>query len=498
MHVFRRGGASHTIIGRSFTHNTIHKRDSPFPKHFGPSPPNGHSNAGGEGNGNGHDHGSNTHGNTPPTSPPPDPPPSDGGSGSSPSGSAPDHGENGPPAPVPPVVPNSGTTFGSTPQPGIPGSSSTTSGRAMPSAVTGGGVTPTISGGSLGSDNLGSDTDDPTPSSQSGVANAGAIPATTSDSTPQNSGGSNTLDAGSPSPTDGGNDRNNTISGATAESHISTGAVAAIVVIFITLFLALAVFFIRRRSRARRIEQANSWWFYRNDKYQTYGDRNSARSSFLTSVDHSAHTSDVIPALPPMAEVGRVNENSLHNTSRYNTEGPDNRFSIGSNGSGYSQFLVVEHRNSLDELAPAAGQASSPAQSFAFPKPPSPAADRNFPYSRPSTNSSSSTLKRLNSIDALFASAPPTPKAVPLISNDPFAANPFGANNPFEDPQRSTTSRNLTTAFAEEETIRQPFQRTLQGEVMVGTIDCIRESGPASIATKHVSSYGDEGTYTAM
>jgi hypothetical protein len=514
MHVFRRGVAGHTIVGRSFADNTIYRRDPPFPKHSLPfpiGPPIDHSTASGKKKGK--DPQANAPANTPSISqfiPPFNPPPSNGGGVSPPSGNTPSLGGNGSPAPAPPVVVPQKFRTGSTDTspPGSSGGSSTTSSRAIPSAVTDGGVTPTTSDDSLGADNSGSGANDPLPSSQggvanTGVANAGNVPINTRDTVSQISGGSNTLSAGATSPTPTGNATNNATSATSAEQgHISTGAMVVIVMIFVSLFLALLVFFLRRRSRGRRIEQADTWWFARNRTSQAYGDRNSAdilanprsvRSSFATTLDHSAHAFSA--PLPPMAEVGRVNA-----SSRYHTEVPDNRFSIGSNHSENSQFLFVDLRNSLEDRAATTGH--SPSESFAFPKPPSPIADRTSAYSRPYSNRGiSTTMKRPGNDDIphpALVSVPPTPTAVPLIGDDPFASNPFPVNNPFEDPKHPAAPTVLTTAFAEEETIHRPFQRTPQDEVTVSTIDCLRESGPASVAAKHVSSYGDEGTFSAI
>ena len=503
--------------------------------------------------------------NPPPSQPtsPPSSPPSNGGGASPPSGSTPNSGGNGSPVPAPPVVPGSGDA----PSSGSPGDSPTTGSDTMPSGVTGGasptsgsvlegggGVTPTT-----GSNNYG--TNDPSASVYGSVANAGGAPQGS-----KNSGGTYTVGAGDPISTVRGNDTNN---GATASSaakgHISTGAVAAIIVVFITLFLALLILLLRRRSKARRHEQANTWWFSRKRTSQTYGDRNSAeilaagsrsaRSSFATTFDHSfqALSTDapVIPPLPPMAEVGRMNASSLQvaiESSHSNAEGPDKRFSIGSNHSENSQYLFVNLRNSL-QLTPMTGQTFSAAQSFAFPKPPSPVGDRTSAFSRPSSHhgTAAATIQRPNSDDSFFPSLPampPTPSAVPLINNDPFASDPFGDNNPFEDPQRPVVPAIPATAFAENESICRPFQRTREDELTVSVgewvrilitfddgwayvvkvptpgsgggekddasasenkglipIDCLREPGqdlPAFIASKRVSSYGEGGAFTVM
>jgi hypothetical protein len=347
---------------------------------------------------------------------------------------------------------------------------------------------------------------------------------------------------------------NTTSSSGPEEGHISTGAIAGIIVIFITLFLALLVFFLRRRSRARRNEQANTWFVGK----RTYGDRNSAeiftglrnaRSSFATTASHSfrATLSDTGPTLPPllpMAEVGRVNASSLQavvDPSRYDTEISDERFSMGSNYSETSQYLFVNLRNSLQDPTPVIGQVS-PSHSFAFPKPPSPAGDCTSAYSRLYCNAGTfaATIKRLQSDEVLIPSlsaVPSTPAVlVPLTNSDPSGSDPFADANPFEDPQRPAVPA------IHKEIVRRPFQRTRQDEVTVNIgecvpvlltfddgwayvvkvpepssgrgdnedvsggskglipIDCLRETGEdlAFIAAQRISSYGNEATFTAL
>ena len=483
----------------------------------------------------------------PPSSPPPSPPPSNGGSVSPPSDTTPSTGVNGFPAPVPPVaVPGSGTGSGDTPPSGSPGYSPTTGSGPIPSGATtvtsptsgpileGGGVT-----GNTGSDSSGSGANDPSTSPDGGIANAGGVP-----TTPQGTGGSNTLSAGGSRST---STSNTTPNSGPEKGHISTGAVAGIVVIFITLFLALLVFFLRRRSRARRNEQANTWWFVGKRMSQTYGDRNSAeiftglrtaRSSFATTASYSFHatfsnTGPTLSPLLPTAEVRRGSASSLQaviEPSRCNTDVPDKRFSIGSDHSENSQYIFVNHRSSVQDPIPVIGQVS-PSHSFAFPKPPSPASDRTSAYSRLSCNTGTfaATLKRFKSDELLVPSlsaVPFTPAVVPLTNNDPFADA-----NPFEDPQRPA----VPAIF--KEFIRRPFERTRQGEVTVSVgecvltfddgwayvvkvpapgsgrrdnegvsggskglipIGCLRETGEDPPFAQRVSSYGNEATFTAM
>ena len=498
--------------------------------------------------------------------PPSSPPPSNGGNVSPPSGSAPSPGGAGSPGPVPVVVdaPAFGTDSdsGSTPNPGpvpavvvVPGSNTDSgntpaSGSSSDSPTTGSGTLqsgagPSPTSGSVlvgagGDANLGSGTNDPF----GGVANVAGVTIASQGSPSKNSGGTNTLDAGGSSSTASGNDPNNvnTVSGA-EKGHISPGVVAAIVIICLTFFFVLLVLFLRRRSRVRRNEQAITWWFSRKRTSQTYGDAEvliagsqSERSSFAGS--------PTIPRFPPMAEVRRVTASSLQaaiDPSRCNSQVPENRFSVSSNHSENSQFLFVNLRSSL-QITPSTDHTFSPSQSFAFPKPPSLAGDRTSAYSRPSSHHGTvrTIMRRPNSDDSIFSSLPPVPSppsAAPLIGDDPFASNPFGDNNPFEDSQCAAAPATL------KEIIRRPYQRTLEDEVTVSfgeyvhvlttfddgwayvvkvpptgsgrgdnedvsggskgliPIDCLREPSEdllASIAAKRVSSYSDEATFTAL
>ena len=499
------------------------------------------------------------------TSSPPQPtpssssPPSNGGGASPPNASTPSTttGRDGSPAPVPPVaVPGSGTGSGDNP-PSSPSNYPTTGSGPIPlgaTTVTSPTWGPILEGGggatvNTGSDKLGSGANDPSAPPDGGTANAGDVPTAL-----QGTGGSNTLSAGGSRST---GTSNATPNSGPEKGHISTGAIAGIIVIFIALFLALLVFFLRRRSRARRNEQANTWWFVSKRTSQTYGDRNSAeiftglrnaRSSFATTTSHSFHatlsnTGPTLPPLLPTAEVGRTHASSLQavvDPSRYNAEISDERFSMGSNYSETSQYLFVNLRNSLQDPTPVIGQVS-PSHSFAFPKPPSPAGDRTSAYSRLSCNTGTfaATIKRLKNDELLVPSlsaVPSTPAVVPLTNNDPSGSDPFADENPFEDPQRPALPA------IHKEIVRRPFQRTRQDEVTVNIgecvhvlltfddgwvyvvkvpvpgsgrgdsedvsggskglipIDCLREAGGdlAFIAAQRVSSYGNEAIFTAL
>ena len=441
----------------------------------------------------------------------------------------------------------SGTVSGDTRTAGSLGNSPTTGSSTLPSGVstvaspTSGSVLEGEGGvaAAMGSDNLGNGTND----LNGAVANAANTPDVTNASQgnrPKKSGGSNTLTAGGSSSTASGNDPNNAtpVSGA-EKGHMSTGAIAAIVIICLAFFFFLLVFLFRRRSRARRNEQANTWWFSRKRVSQTYGDTEVLVAG-SQSARRSLATTSTIPRPPPMAEVGRVTASSLQtfiDPSRYNTEIPDTRFSVGSNHSENSQFLFVNLRSSL-QINPETDQALSPSESFAFPKPPPPAGDRTSAYSRPISNHG--TLRAtMNSDNSIFASLPPVPSppfAAPLIGNDPFTSDPFADNNPFEGSQPAAAPATLKGV------IRRPYQRSLEDEVTVVVgeyvhvlttfedgwayvvkvspsgsdrdnedtsdgskglipIDCLRESDEdlsAFIAAKRLSNYSDGTTFTAL
>ena len=286
----------------------------------------------------------------------------------------------------------------------------------------------------------------------------------------------------------------------------------------------------------------------------------SARSSFIATADHSnsSHSNYVIPPFPPaMAEVGRGNGtrpalfiNTYENTPVLSII-EESRFSIGSVGSDHSQYLIVNDRHSGNPdtpggITPMSVRPFSPSESFAFPKPPEPAAGSAAGSSRPSSYATTGML----STTSLNANMPPgllrmtLPFTTPNNKPSSFTgtimaptANPFGDNNPFEDPVTSNTDPDIYTTgtFAEIEIVRRPFIPTLDDEIPVsagdavqvlhsfddgwalvetipqgshgkGTreksknglipIDCLRKPGqelPAFIASKRVSSYAEPG-----
>jgi len=366
---------------------------------------------------------------------------------------------------------------GTTP-PGSVGGPSPSAGSVLAS---GAGGTPTTSNFLSSPGNSGSGTSNPSSDPLGAVANAGvASIGGPSNGSPALS--SKTFGAGSTSSSaPGGNGSNAATSG---HRHLSAGAVVAIVVIFFSVFLFLLAFFLRRHSKARRDQQAHLWWFSKKRTSQTYGDGNSAeilasgvrsaRSSFATTFDHSlfAGLTSKIPPIPPMAEVGRANATALPvllDPSHSNDKVPDNRFSLNSSDSENSQYLFVNIRNSLQNLIPKPGEAFSPSEIFAFPKPPSPIVKRASRHST-STGTVAGTIRTPNSDDSYFPALPNvflSPAAETLTGADPFTANPFSDSNPFDDHHTLASQAITRTTFSEREVIRHPFQSNPQDEITV-------------------------------
>ncbi|KAF8799972.1 hypothetical protein BYT27DRAFT_7342716 [Phlegmacium glaucopus] len=291
--------------------------------------------------------------------------------------------------------------------------------------------------------------------------------------------------------------------------HISSGGIAAIVVVLL-LFLFLIVFLLRRRSRLQRAERKNRWWFATNRTSQTYGDiatagimpagTQTARSSFVTSVDHSesAHSQSahpsltyIIPPFPPaMAEMGRGN--ASRPALIINTQDDDNqpyndvRFSIGSTGSG--QYLFVHSRNSSDPQGgntPMSVRPFSASESFAFPKPPEPAAGSvggpssatSAKFSVTSSNAGVSP-PGIPVIPTIPLTTPPTPPAKgypsPTATNMARPVDPFADNNPFEDSNAGPSIVYSTVGLSDIEVVRRPFVPTLPDELAVNPDDHVR------------------------
>ena len=297
-----------------------------------------------------------------------------------------------------------------------------------------------------------------------------------------------------------GNGPNAGSSALAAHKHtISSGAIAGITIVIIFLLsLSLIIFVLRRRFRMRRNERQNKWWFATTGSPQTYGDitnpaedmpagTHSARSSFVTTVDRSEpdRATYHIPPFPPaMAEIGRGNgtrptliigtsdENNNDNT-------PDYRFSIGSDGSDHSQYVIVPHPSSAnsDLLAttPMSVRPFSPSESFAFPRPPEPAADgssrpTSSALSVPTTPSKTSAPPGLPSIPTFVPLVdqndikPPSPAKVPAL-------DPFNDNNPFDDPITPTI---IYSTFSDIQAVCHSFVPTLPDELAVEPEDSVR------------------------
>jgi hypothetical protein len=265
----------------------------------------------------------------------------------------------------------------------------------------------------------------------------------------------------------------NTISGGSATSSASGGAIAAVIILILLFSIAVVVFVLRKRSKARRDEQALKWGFTRNRTYQAYGDteslnsRSSCRSSFVTTFDHSnaSFLDATLPPLPPMAEVGRANGTAP--SLILDTSDQQNRFSIGSANSDNSQFLVIHHRESLQPETWAS--VASCMETFPFPKPP--------PVDSASLKSrgSAATLKK-EAPEILYVASPCGVQ--PTISvSEPRApmqaivlSNPFADDNPFDDP----TSLLTPACATDVETVRRPFSPQLQDELQVNTGESVR------------------------
>ena len=306
-----------------------------------------------------------------------------------------------------------------------------------------------------------------------------------------------------------------------ATHGLSGGAIAGIVIPLLLILLALLVFVLRRRSRARRNARAETWWFTKKRNSRTYGDKRdsgevlragtvTARSSFATTFDQGTPRviSTLMPSLPPpMAELGRADGRAptllTINTSHIPPEtdfDAQQRLSVGSGHSGSSQYLVVHHRDSMqtETGTPMSVRPFSPTEAFSFPKPPD-ASERNSTYSRPTSGYSNVTFKQFPFPKSLDASernsayssptsghsnaivkqfTPPAP-APPLdfallagISRP--ASDPFADENPFEDPDLTTSAAVPVGEFEEYETIRRHFNPTLVDELEVKPGDRVR------------------------
>lgn len=251
----------------------------------------------------------------------------------------------------------------------------------------------------------------------------------------------------------------------------------------------------------KRDERKSKWWF----SSTRYGDlanaqlmpagTNTARSSFVTTIDHSETVRPIsfIPPLPTaMAEMGRGNASrpglvieTFGENNKNDLEG--NRHSIASAGSDRSQYLIVHPRNSMnpDPLAntPMSVRPFSPSESFAFPKPPEPGAaagsgpaSQASGISRPTSSDTTVTLTAISALPGLPSLPTFMPLNVPntVRSPSPRSASivdPFMDNNPFDDPTAP-----IMNSFAcwEAQVIRRPFIPTLPDELNVKLGDNVR------------------------
>lgn len=311
-------------------------------------------------------------------------------------------------------------------------------------------------------------------------------------------GGTSTTSSGGSSPTniDGGG---KPVEATSASKGFPQGAGIAIGIICALLFLLGLVILLRRHRKAKREERLHNWWFSRKRNSKSYNDDThvvqippapSARSSFATTVDHSAqfavNFSPVdMPAVPPMAEIRRSRNDLTYPMAASVESGQGQRVSVGSANSHNSQFFFINHRPSLDTSVDhsAAHFSGNPLPSpaperFAFPKPPSDtASDRKSGYSdsssRPPSAASGTeeTTKTYHTPDT--SPTPPDHQNLPA-----FAANPF--SDPVPAPESTASHTTATTdPFSDstvstvhgtvEETIPipvlRPFTSTLHDEV---------------------------------
>ncbi|PPQ79768.1 hypothetical protein CVT25_003321 [Psilocybe cyanescens] len=394
------------------------------------------------------------------------------------------------------------------------GNTSTSGGIVLSSGGSANG-TSTSDGGS--SDSNGSDSGDVQHSagsgggsSSGGVANAGGIPGSTGGVHSVSGKGIpySTQSGGSSAATGvGGISSGGSDGESSGGKHgLSGGAIAGIAICLLALLVGFVIFFVRRRTRSRRHEQTNRWWFTSNRVSQPYGDRNSkeilapgvrtARSSFATTVDHSDRSdrnhspiprnSFIIPPLPPMAEIGRSNGNipALTIDTSHFSSAPviiESRFSVSSQVSAEtgSEYLVVHHRDSLNPGTPMSVRPFSPSESFAFPRPPDPVGDRNSAYSRPSSSGTLAMLQAGTHFSFHSSNVPPTPSLPTLIVSQDNPINsvldPFADNNPFDNPAPTEPSYASGNGdFAETEFICRPFVPTLPDELAVRPDDPVR------------------------
>ncbi|KAF4605656.1 hypothetical protein EYR40_004444 [Pleurotus pulmonarius] len=394
--------------------------------------------------------------------------------------------------------------------------------------------------------------------SDSGTNASGSHTGSASSSSTTGSRGSSTTVNGNGNGDTEGNDApsaSGSIAGSSGSSGLSPGAIAGIIASLVIVLLCLLVFFLRRRSIARRSQRRDRWWQHRqaNSPESTQATAGvgsgtaSARSSFATTFDHglSPHLTldfdvSLIPELPPMAEI----RNSPNNSSPLTARGPvslrpllinvetERRASVYSAHSDSSeqdgQWLVIHPTNvpvkprtdllapdtatPIDMPTPMSVRPFSPSESFSFPKPP---VKRSSKWSESQKD---------------FTSRPSSMKSTrySTVTRKPVPTE----ENPFADPSGEKKVAGIEQGeFAEVEVIQRPFFPTLGDELGVGPgdkvrvvqsfddgwafvekivddgqthsglipIDCMRAENqdlPTFLATKRVSSYSN--TFVAL
>ena len=427
-----------------------------------------------------------------------------------------------------PGTPSGGSPGSGTGSPGTPSGGSPGSGTGL--TVTSSGGNPGTGTGTTGTSGGGNPVP-PAPGSAGTVpgTSSNGLPASVANSTTINNGGGTGVNSNSTSPTSGGstpgvvvnvgNTPNNGVPNAGTGANVEGGrsgsstsgtrsagnpsdpsasatdvgtlsssnngtrrgpVAASIIVPLLLLLIALVIFVLRRRSRARREEQAIKWWFTRNRTSRSYDDNRNSTDSFGTAIDHSSipHALDVtIPPPPPMAEIGRPNGTAPALVLDLNSE--QNRFSIGSANSHTSQFLVVHHRESLQPAA-----MKSYTESFSFPKPPG--VDRSSLHSRGSERSLADSPKMQGSpfspisstpdLEVLYVASPvgvAPPPLYPILAQPQAAlitSDPFGDNNPFDDPALATVELKDSAV----EIVRRPFSPQLGDELQINIGEFVR------------------------
>jgi len=253
---------------------------------------------------------------------------------------------------------------------------------------------------------------------------------------------------GHPSSTNGPNGtgtNNNPESSALVNPHhqLSSGGTAAIITVFLLLFVALPfiVFIFRRRSKIQRYKRQTKGWSVTIRTSQTDGDLVDAQlipdktqtvsSSLATNIDHSESdrwTTYVLPPLPlAMAEMGRGK--ASRPTLVIDTNNDLDGISIASAGSDRSQYLITS--TNPDSLVNTAMfvRPFSASESFAFPKPPESAGSAGASV----MSVSSRHTRRVKSVTSVHD---PPGLPLPMVPHAPTipTVNPFMDHNPFADP----------------------------------------------------------------